>query len=44
MNQRPLKSRPLSAVRPLVSARPCLTSRPGEDIAGRPPAGRPDRP
>lgn len=38
MNQRPLKSRPLAAVRPLVSARPCVTARPDED---RPLAARP---
>ncbi|MFH8260514.1 hypothetical protein [Streptomyces roseolus] len=37
MNQRPLESRPLSAVRPLASARPYLTFRPGEDLAERRP-------
>ncbi|MFD8666588.1 hypothetical protein OG728_39565 (plasmid) [Streptomyces microflavus] len=36
MNQRPYKSRPLSAVRPLVSARPYLAAHPGEDLADRP--------
>jgi hypothetical protein len=35
MNQRPLKSRPLAAVRPLVSARPCVAARPDEDLATR---------
>ncbi|MFI5867114.1 hypothetical protein [Streptomyces sp. NPDC051546] len=41
MNQRPLKSRPLAAVRPLISARPCVAARPGEDLATRPLAARP---
>ncbi|WP_458338690.1 hypothetical protein [Streptomyces sp. 372A] len=39
MIQRPLKSRPLAAVRPLVSARPCFTGRSSGDM--RPLAVRP---